>query len=131
MIISEAIKQAYKEHKSIMLRRKDGAIIRLLPTDTRSKVIESANNGEFLVSWEPTYSDLVSDEWEISYEFRIKPKPSYAAGPAGEPAAPYDVTFNEDVHLDNGTFNRYEQLKEEWNEVGNDRYLRFRGSELI
>ena len=120
MILSEAIKQAYEEHKSVMLRRKDGAIIRLLPTDTRSKVIESVNNGE-----------LVSDEWEISYEFRIKSKPSYAAGPAGEPASPYDVTFNQDVHLDNGTFNRYKQLKEEWNEVGNDRCLRFRGSELI
>lgn len=131
MIISEAIKQAYGEHKSVMLRRKDGTVINLLPTDTRSKVIESVNNGEFLVSWEPTYSDLLSDEWEVSYEFRINPKPSLAAGPAGDPASQYSVTYSQDIPLNDGALKRYGQLKGEWYEVENNHRLHHEGSELI
>lgn len=117
MIISEAIKQAYGEHKSVMLRRKDGTVINLLPTDTRSKVIASISRGEVIVSWEPTYSELVSDEWEVNYEFRIKRIPKGIEGPIGLPRTQEKVELIGKTETLDGERKRSFQIKNEAYEI--------------
>ena len=101
MKISEAAKLANESGLAIMLKR-DGMIIRLLPTNTTSSIIESVGNGEHLVYWEPTLADLISNQWEVTNEFRLQPLPNDSAGPVGVPAM-----LPED-------YKRIQKLEREW-----------------
>lgn len=85
MNIQNAIKKATQQGKAIMLHR-DEMTIRLLPTNTTSAIIESVDNGKYLVYWKPTLADLVSDDWEVTDEFRLNQLPKDSAGPTGIPA---------------------------------------------
>ena len=101
MKISEAAKLANESGLAIMLKR-DGMIIRLLPTNTTSSIIESVGNGKHLVYWEPTLADLISNQWEVTDEFRLQPLPNDSAGPVGVPAM-----LPED-------YKRIQKLEREW-----------------
>lgn len=101
MKISEAAKLANKSGLAIMLKR-DGMIIRLLPTNTTSSIIESVSNGKHLVYWNPTLADLISNQWELTDEFRLNPLPNDSAGPTGVPAM-----LPED-------YKRIQKLEREW-----------------
>lgn len=85
MNIQNAIKKATQQGKAIMLHR-DEMTIHLLPTNTTSAIIESVDNGKYLVYWKPTLADLVSDDWEVTDEFRLNQLPNDSAGPTGIPA---------------------------------------------
>lgn len=85
MKISEAATLANKSGQAMTLER-DGMIIRLLPTNTTSSIIESVGNGKHLVYWKPTLADLISNKWELTDEFRLSPMPNSDAGPIGVPA---------------------------------------------
>lgn len=85
MNIQNAIKKATQQGKAIMLHR-DEMTIRLLPTNTTSAIIESVDNGKYLVYWKPTLADLISDDWEVTDEFRLNQLPTDSAGPTGIPA---------------------------------------------
>lgn len=101
MKISEAAKLANESGLAIMLKR-DGMIIRLLPTNTTSSIIESVGNGKYLVYWKPTLADLISNQWEVTDEFHFNPLPNDSAGPAGVPAM-----IPED-------YKRIQKLEREW-----------------
>lgn len=101
MKISEAAKLANKSGLAIMLKR-DGMIIRLLPTNTTSSIIESVSNGKHLVYWKPTLADLISNQWELTDDFRLNPLPNDSAGPTGVPAM-----LPED-------YKRIQKLEREW-----------------
>lgn len=85
MKISEAATLANKSGQAMMLER-DGMIIRLLPTNTTSSIIESVGNGKHLVYWKPTLADLISNKWELTDEFRLSPMSNSDTGPIGVPA---------------------------------------------
>ena len=85
MNIQNAIKQASRQGKAVMLHR-DKMIIRLLPTNTTSAIIESVGNGKHLVYWKPTLADLISNNWKVTDEFRLNPLPNDSARPTGVPA---------------------------------------------
>ena len=101
MKISEAVKLANESGLAIMLKR-DGMIIRLLPTNTTSSIIESVGNGKHLVYWKPTLADLISNQWEVTDEFHFNPLPNDSAGPVGVPAM-----LPED-------YKRIQKLEREW-----------------
>lgn len=101
MKISEAVKLANESGLAIMLKR-DGMIIRLLPTNTTSSIIESVGNGKYLVYWKPTLADLISNQWEVTDEFHFNPLPNDSAGPVGVPAM-----LPED-------YKRIQKLEREW-----------------
>ncbi len=101
MKINEAARIASSSGKSILLNR-DGMAIHLLLTNTTSAVIESLNDGQTLVYWHPTLSDLLSSNWEVADDFRINPLPSEGSGPTGTPA------------MKIADVKRLEHLKSEW-----------------
>lgn len=101
MKISEAATLANKSGQAMTLER-DGMIIRLLPTNTTSSIIESVGNGKHLVYWKPTLADLISNKWELTDEFRLNPLPNDSAGPTGVPAM-----LPED-------YKRIQKLEREW-----------------
>lgn len=101
MKIDVAIKKAIASGKAIQLEKSNERIT-LLPTNTSAHIIESVNQGEHLVYWQPNFQDLVADNWTVTSDFRIHSLPHKSEGPEGVPAIdPRDIT-------------RAKQLAKEW-----------------
>ena len=91
MKLSEAAKIASKSGKAIMLNR-NGMNIHLLPTNTTSAIIESIDNGRSLIFWHPALEDIISEDWKVTDDFRIKQLPSQSSGPTGVPGVSMEDT---------------------------------------
>lgn len=91
MFINEAAKKAVSNGKAMILER-DNIRICILPTNTKSGIIEMSHGGSYLHSWHPQLSDLLSDRWCVSDNVRIIPLPSDKQGPTGRMGISQPIT---------------------------------------
>lgn len=114
MLINEATKKAKDEGKAMILERDDMRIC-ILPTNTKSGIIEMSHGGSYLHPWQPQLSDLLSDQWYVSDNVRIIPLPNDKQGPTGRMGIGQPITVINQLSVTDKDNNRSDVIDhEEW-----------------
>ena len=114
MFINEAAKKAVSNGKAMILER-DNIRICILPTNTKSGIIEMSHGGSYLHPWQPQLSDLLSDQWYVSDNVRIIPLPNDKQGPTGRMGIGQPITVINQLSVTDKDNNRSDVIDhEEW-----------------